>query len=170
MDLVSNLRKISGPAHLDFFFSVCHLDFFEVYGINLAFFSKWRPEKNPGLKQTLICQDLDFQTSRCRLKGQNCGQTQTTLIIAFQNQSCSGCSYYILTCNFNLRAFDIHSDAHQCTGVRFASFLSSGFITTIVVNPPERKLAKRTSVQSILKPESFTKCQLCLKLLTKIGI
>ena len=31
--------------------------------------------------------------------------------------------------------------------MRFASFLSSGFITAIVVNPPERKLAKRTSVQ-----------------------
>ena len=28
----------------------------------------------------------------------------------------------------------------------FASFLSSGFITAIVVNPPERKLAKHTSV------------------------
>ena len=33
----SNLRKFSGPAHLDFF-SVCHLGFFQVYGINLAFF------------------------------------------------------------------------------------------------------------------------------------
>ena len=31
-----------------------------------------------------------------------------------------------------------------CTEVRFASFFSGGFI--IVVNPPERKLAKRTSV------------------------
>ena len=41
---VSNLRKISGPAHLDFF-SVCHLDFFQVYGINLAFFSRWTPRK-----------------------------------------------------------------------------------------------------------------------------
>ena len=30
--------------------------------------------------------------------------------------------------------------------MRFASFLSGGFITAIVVNPPERKLAKRTSV------------------------
>ena len=40
----SNLRKISGPAHLDFF-SVCHLDFFQVYGINLAFFSRWRSRK-----------------------------------------------------------------------------------------------------------------------------
>ena len=34
--------------------------------------------------------------------------------------------------------------------VRFASFLSDGFIATIVVNPPERKLAKRTSVCSVL--------------------
>ena len=32
------------------------------------------------------------------------------------------------------------------TEVRFASFLSDGFVTAIVVNPPERKLAKRTSV------------------------
>ena len=29
--------------------------------------------------------------------------------------------------------------------VRFASFLYGGFITAIVVNLPERKLAKRTS-------------------------
>ena len=35
----------------------------------------------------------------------------------------------------------------HCKEVRFANFLSSGFITAIVVNPPERKLAKRTSVQ-----------------------
>ena len=35
----------------------------------------------------------------------------------------------------------------QCTEVRFASFLSGGFIAVIVVNPPERKLAKRTSLQ-----------------------
>ena len=35
----------------------------------------------------------------------------------------------------------------QCTEVRFASFLSGGFITAKVVNPPERKLVKRTSVQ-----------------------
>ena len=32
------------------------------------------------------------------------------------------------------------------TEVRFASFLSGEFITVIVVNPPERKLAKCTSV------------------------
>ena len=35
----------------------------------------------------------------------------------------------------------------QCSEVRFASFLSGGFITAIVVSPPESKLAKRTSVQ-----------------------
>ena len=31
--------------------------------------------------------------------------------------------------------------------MRFASFLSGGFVIAIVVNPPERKLAKRTAVQ-----------------------
>ena len=74
---VSNRRKISGPANLDFF-SVCHLDFFQVYSINLAFFLGRDLEKSPGLqdlkfffglKQTLISEDLDFQKSRCRLKG-----------------------------------------------------------------------------------------------------
>ena len=34
-----------------------------------------------------------------------------------------------------------------CTDVHFASFLSGGFTTVAVINPPERKLAKRTSVQ-----------------------
>ena len=36
---------------------------------------------------------------------------------------------------------------HQCTEMRFASFLSGGFTAMIVINPPERKLAKRISVQ-----------------------
>ena len=35
----------------------------------------------------------------------------------------------------------------ECTEVRVSTFLSSGFITGIVLNPPERKLAKRTSVK-----------------------
>ena len=35
----------------------------------------------------------------------------------------------------------------QCTEVRFVIFLSCGFITAIVVNRPEMKQAKRTSVQ-----------------------
>ena len=37
----------------------------------------------------------------------------------------------------------------KCTEVRFASFFSGGLITAIVVNPPERKLAKCTSVQCL---------------------
>ena len=40
-----------------------------------------------------------------------------------------------------------HLTALQCTEVRFASFLSSGFTTMAVMNPLERKLVKRTSVQ-----------------------
>ena len=35
----------------------------------------------------------------------------------------------------------------QCTEVRFACFLSGGFTNMAVINSPERKLAKRTSVQ-----------------------
>ena len=35
----------------------------------------------------------------------------------------------------------------HCTKVRFASFLSGGFTTMAVINPPERILAKRPSVQ-----------------------
>ena len=47
-----------------------------------------------------------------------------------------------------LRIFTVRklSSSMQCTEVRFASFFSGGFITAIVVNPPERRLEKRTSV------------------------
>ena len=38
--------------------------------------------------------------------------------------------------------------SRQSTEVRFASLLSGRFITAIVGNPPERKLAKRTAVLS----------------------
>ena len=36
------------------------------------------------------------------------------------------------------------------TEVRFANFFSGGFITVIEVNPPERKLAKRTTVHCMI--------------------
>ena len=42
----------------------------------------------------------------------------------------------------------------HCTEVRFACFLSGGFFTDIVVNPPERKLAKRTSVHCTKRDSS----------------
>ena len=38
------------------------------------------------------------------------------------------------------------ADNRKCSEVHFTSFVSGGFITTIVVNPPERKLAKGTFV------------------------
>ena len=39
---ISNLGKISGPAQLEFF-SVCHLDFFQIYvWYKSSFFSTWR--------------------------------------------------------------------------------------------------------------------------------
>ena len=40
------------------------------------------------------------------------------------------------------------SDSLNCKYVRFTSFHSGEFITVIVVNPPENKLAKRNSVHS----------------------
>jgi hypothetical protein len=43
----------------------------------------------------------------------------------------------------------LFAPATQCTEVRFASFFSGEFITATVVNPPERRLAKRTSMQGI---------------------
>ena len=49
------------------------------------------------------------------------------------------------------------SPRHSTEQVLLSSFFSGGFITAIVVNSPEGKLAKRTSVQwggiEIWKPE-----------------
>jgi hypothetical protein len=58
----------------------------------------------------------------------------------------------------DLRTWELGLDSYSsiaphfshCTEVRFASFVSGGFITVIVVNPPERKLVKRTSVHCIV--------------------
>ena len=52
-------------------------------------------------------------------------------------------------------AIEMASNFGHCTDVRFASFLSGGFITTIVVNSPERKLAKCTSVHCSRKSKIF---------------
>ena len=46
--------------------------------------------------------------------------------------------------------------------MRFASLLSGGFITAVVVNPQERKLAKRTSVQRCIHGTHI----ICLFILT----
>ena len=39
----------------------------------------------------------------------------------------------------------------HCTEVRFASFRSCGFTNLAVLNPPEKKLEKRTSVHCLSK-------------------
>ena len=44
----------------------------------------------------------------------------------------------------------IHVLRKHCTEVLFASFLLGGFITAIVVNLSEKKLAKRTYVHCII--------------------
>ena len=55
----------------------------------------------------------------------------------------------------------------QCTEVRFASFLSSRFITAIVVNPTERKLAK--THLCAMGWIAAAKCQLISKRLFKFS-
>ena len=41
----------------------------------------------------------------------------------------------------------VNYKAVQCTEVHFASFLYGGFTNITIINSPERKLAKHTSVQ-----------------------
>ena len=71
---ILDLRKISGPAELNFF-SVCRLNFFQIYTINLKKIQVTNGKKKSKcagpemFQQTLISQDLDFQKSRCRLNG-----------------------------------------------------------------------------------------------------
>ena len=49
-------------------------------------------------------------------------------------------------CSLCTQQDDYGCGVSDFTEVRFASFLSGGFITAIVVNLPGRKLVKRTSV------------------------
>ena len=52
------------------------------------------------------------------------------------------CSYYV-----HIKIIEIAMKISMYTAeVRFAGFLSGGSIAAIVVNPPERKLEKGTSV------------------------
>ena len=48
----------------------------------------------------------------------------------------------------------------HCTEVRFASLLSSGFDTIAVINPPEMKLALRTSVGCGTLNQKYFVCML----------
>ena len=53
---------------------------------------------------------------------------------------------YVLCLQGCLRA---QSQYLRCTEVRFVSFLSVGFTIMAVINPPEKKLTKRTSVHCV---------------------
>ena len=65
-------------------------------------------------------------------------------------QDCISASTFKLKWNFE-----------HCIEVRFASFLSGGFTTMAVINPLERKLAKRTSVCTAQIKEVSTSFLLC---------
>ena len=54
--------------------------------------------------------------------------------------------------------------------VRFASLLSDGFTTVAVINPPEKKLAKRTSVQWFGIKKNLTVWYVSLVYLTKVQV
>ena len=60
-------------------------------------------------------------------------------------KQCSFVKSEVVVSNQDLHFLKKHFD--HCTEVRFSSFFSGGFTTITVINPPERKLAKRTSVQ-----------------------
>ena len=64
---------------------------------------------------------------------------------------------------FNEKFATLEICIQSITEVGFASFLPGGFITAIVVNPPERKLAKRTSVYYLEKKIMFQNDQLYIK-------
>jgi hypothetical protein len=77
-----------------------------------------------------------------------------------QNKAQYGCHNLLWSAsfsNFKLLFINHHDVAKkeilkhlvQCTEVRFVSLLSGGFTTMAVINPPERKLAKHTSVQCV---------------------
>ena len=57
----------------------------------------------------------------------------------------------------------------KCTEVRFASLFSGGFITAIVVNPPERKLPKRSYVHCRAIWRNNMKGKISQTVLTKVG-
>ena len=60
-----------------------------------------------------------------------------------------------------LVAYHTKQIRQQCTEVRFASLLSGGNTTMAVINPPEKKLVNRTSVQCTWRVFFFSKWSSC---------
>ena len=65
----------------------------------------------------------------------------TTLVYATEFVKEGNCTNFV-----NISLLPWTKETADCTEVRFSSFFSGGFITAIVANPPEKKLAKHTSV------------------------
>ena len=65
---------------------------------------------------------------------------------------------------YHSKHLEVPYSPNQFIVVRFASFLSGGFIIAIVVNPPERKLSKRTSVRCSGVKVCIEYYKICLKL------
>ena len=61
-------------------------------------------------------------------------------------------SGHVLACTQN---HHLNFNSTHCTEVHFASLFSGGFTTMAVINPPEKKLAKRTSVRCLKTAHSF---------------
>ena len=68
------------------------------------------------------------------------------------------------TCS-NILSESISRMPMECTQVDFASFIAGGFTTITVINPPERKLAKRISVECLMGKRTLSagKCFYLIK-------
>ena len=76
----------------------------------------------------------------------------TGLQLQTLSQKCNGVDKLYISASFNKTTLSTknainHLVSDQCTEVHFDSLFSGGFTTMAVINPPERKLTKRTSVQ-----------------------
>ena len=67
-----------------------------------------------------------------------------------QQEACLKASYKSCLKGSKRFEFPVKSALSYCTEVPFSSFLSDGFSTMAVINPPERKMEKRPSVSSTI--------------------
>ena len=84
---------------------------------------------------------------------------------AFKNSDgiCISPNLYDSSTNLDQTFAFVQNTSSHCTEVRFSSLLSGGFITAIVVNPMESKLAKCTSVQCLKHPLQCEFKKRCLR-------
>ena len=90
------------------------------------------------------------------------GYTNSILAIVIEQYTWPDMSFITSSIHNKYRkSCNLFSNVILHTEMRFSSFLSGGFLTAIVVNPPERNLAKRTSVHwADGTNDSLTKCRI----------